>query len=120
MIGGVNPNSNLTFQSGNNSPARERSDVGRAPASTAEDNTRQVRRGLAEATAETNESRPTPPSDAIERRIEARKAADDVRLERFRADEIPLNTSRALSTFADVAARDESVDSVLTGIDIRV
>ena len=45
---------------------------------------------------------------------------DDVRLERFRADEIPLNTSRALSTFADVAARDDSVDSVLTGIDIRV
>ena len=102
MIGGINPNSGLAYQTGNNSPAREGTDVARAPASTAEDN-------------------PITPPDALERRIEARRAAEDTRLERFRADDIPLNTSRALATFANVAApASDAPDSLITGIDIRI
>jgi hypothetical protein len=121
MIGGVNPNSNLGFQTGNNAPVRERSDVARAPASTAEDNPSQVRRDLAEGAGQSAESRPTTTPDALERRIEARSAAEDARLERFRADDVPFNTSRALATFANVAApAAESPDSLITGIDIRV
>jgi hypothetical protein len=96
MIGGINPNNSLAYQGGNNGVSRERSDVARAPAATAEDN------------------------PALERRIEARRAAEDTRLERFRADDVPLNTARALSTFANVAAPAEAPEGVLTGIDIRV
>lgn len=120
MIGGVNPNSSLAFQAGNNAPARERSDVARAPASTAEDSSSQVRRDLTNGTSPSTEARPVTPPDALERRIEARRAAEDTRLERFRADDIPLNTSRALATFANVAAPSEAPEGVLTGIDIRV
>lgn len=120
MIGGVNPNSNLAFQSGNNALARERSDVARAPASKAEDNSVSVRRDLADVSPATAESRPNPSSDSQERRVEARRAAEDTRLERFRADDVPLNTSRALATFANVAAPAEAPEGVLTGIDIRV
>ncbi|TGN41989.1 UDP pyrophosphate phosphatase [Marinobacter confluentis] len=121
MIGGVNPNSNLAYQTGNNVPVRERSDIARAPASTAEGNAGQVRRDLAEGASPSAESRPVTPQDALERRIEARRAAEDTRLERFRADDLPLNTSRALATFANVAApASEAPDSLITGIDIRV
>ncbi len=120
MIGGVNPNSNLAYQSGNNAPARERSDVARAPASKADDNSVSVRRELANASPPAAESRPDTPPDALERRIEARRGAEDARLERFRADDVPLNTSRALATFANVAAPAEVPEGVLTGIDIRV
>lgn len=120
MIGGVNPNSNLAFQAGNSVPARERSDVARAPAATAEDNRNQVRRDLAGGVSPSTESRPPSSPDTPERRVEARRAADDARLERFRAEDIPLSTSRALSTFAEVAARGEAPEGILTGIDIRV
>lgn len=120
MIGGINSNSNLAYQGGNNALSRERSDVARAPAATAEDNPRQVRRDLTDAASPSVESRPVPPADALERRIEARRAAEDTRLEQFRADDVPLNTARALSTFANVAAPAEAPEGVLTGIDIRV
>ncbi|HKK54953.1 UDP pyrophosphate phosphatase [Marinobacter sp.] len=120
MIGGVNPNSNLAYQTGNNAPARERSDVARAPASTAETNSGQVRRELAESALPSTETRPTTPRDAAERRIEARRAVEDARLERFRADDVPLSTARALSTFASIAAPAEVPEGVLTGIDVRV
>jgi hypothetical protein len=121
MIGGINPNSNLAYQAGNNAPARERSDVARAPASTAEDNAGQVRRDLTNAASPSAESRPGTPPDASERRVEARRAAEDTRLERFRADDVPFNTSRALATFATVAAPvSDAPDSLITGIDIRV
>lgn len=111
MIGGINPNNNLAYQAGNKAlsresqesresqksqESRERSDVTRAPASTTEDNPGQARR------------------------IEARRAAEDARLERFRADDVPLNTARALSTFANIAAPAEAPEGILTGIDIRV
>ena len=118
MIGGINPNNTQAFQSGNNGLSRERSDVARAPAGTAEENTGQVRRDLSGVSSSV-EPRQSTPSDAFERRIEARRAAEDSRLEQFRADEVPLNTSRALSTFADVASRGEPPEGLLTGIDIR-
>lgn len=121
MIGGVNPNSNLAYQTGNNTLARERSDVARAPASTAQDNAGQVRRDLTEGASPSAEPRPVTTSDALERRVEARRAAEDTRLERFRADDVPLNTSRALATFASVASpAGDAPDSLITGIDIRV
>mgnify|MGYP000170270421 CR=1 FL=1 len=120
MIGGINPNSNLAYQAGNNAPARERSDVARAPASTADDSQARVRRDLADGSPATAESRPGSPSDSTDRRVEARRAAEDIRLERFRADDVPLSTSRALATFANVAAPSEAPDSLITGIDIRV
>ena len=120
MIGGVNPNGGLPFQSGNNSPVRERSDVARAPASAPENSSVAVRRDLSDTPSRNAEDRPIPSAESLERRIEARQAAEDVRLERFRADEIPLNTSRALSTFADVAARGDAPDNGLSGIDILV
>jgi len=124
MIGGVNTNSSLAYQTGNNAPARERSDVARAPASTAEGNPGQVRRDLADGALPSTEARPITPPDALERRVEARRAAEDTRLERFRADDIPLATSQALATFANVAApssdASDAPDSLITGIDIRV
>lgn len=120
MIGGINPNSNLSYQTGNTAPARERSDVARAPAATAQDNASQVRRDLTGSAPPSAETRASTPPEATERRIEARRAAEDTRLERFRADEMPLNTSRALATFANVAAPSEAPEGVLTGIDVRV
>lgn len=120
MIGGVNTNSGLPFQSGNNSPVRERSDVARAPASAPDNGRQEVRRDLADTRSRNADERPVPSAESLERRIEARQAAEDVRLERFRADELPLSTSRALSTFADVAARGDVADAGLSGIDILV
>ncbi|MBO6851070.1 MAG: UDP pyrophosphate phosphatase [Marinobacter sp.] len=118
MIGGINPNNNVAFQTGNNSPVRERSDVARAPASAPEKNIDGVRRDLADGRGET--AAPRLDTESLERRVEARRAAEDARLERFRADELPLATSRALSTFADIATRGESGENSLAGIDILV
>jgi hypothetical protein len=121
MIGGVNPNSNLAYQTGNNAPVRERSDVARAPAATLEDNRGQVRRDLADGASPSTEVRTITPLDALERRIQDRRAAEGTPLERFRADDVPLNTSRALATFANVAAPASDVpDGLITGIDIRI
>mgnify|MGYP001483709148 CR=1 FL=1 len=48
--------------------------------------------------------------------------AEDARLERFRADDLPLPAARALSAFASVAAvgDDSETASGLAGIDITV
>ncbi|MCG2579335.1 MAG: UDP pyrophosphate phosphatase [Marinobacter sp.] len=118
MIGSVNPNNNYPFQSGNSSPVRERSDVARTPASSPDRSAEGVRRDLAEGRPETASSQVT--TESLQRRVEARRAAEDARLERFRADELPLSTSRALSTFTDIAARDDNGESGLVGIDILV
>ena len=120
MIGGVNPNSSIPFQSGNSSPVRERSDIARAPASAPDNDSQAVRRDLTDARPPNAEQRPVPSAESLERRVEARQAAEDVRLERFRADEVSLSTSRALSTFADVAAGGDVADAGLSGIDILV
>ncbi len=118
MIGGVNSNSSLPYQSGNNSPVRERSDVARTPASSPDRSAEGVRRDLAEGRPETAPRQVN--TESLERRVEARRAAEDARLERFRADELPLSTSRALSTFTDIAARGDNGENGLVGIDILV
>jgi hypothetical protein len=58
----------------------------------------------------------------LPRRVEARRAAEDARLEIFRADDVSPSAARALSTFAGVAAAGQEYEngSVLTGIDIMV
>jgi len=119
MIGGINPGSTLSYQSGSNSPLRERSDAARSPASAPEKTAETARRDLADSPRSPASERSV--SDSPERRVEARRASEDVRLERFRADEIPLPAARALSTFASVAAAgQESGGTALAGIDILV
>lgn len=60
--------------------------------------------------------------EATTRRVEARRAAEDARLESFRADDVSPSAARALSAFAGVAAAGQEYEngSVLTGIDIMV
>ena len=118
MIGGINSNNGMPLQSGNNSPVRERSDVARAPASAPDRNAEGVRRDLADGRGET--AAPRLDNETLARRVEARRASEDARLERFRADELPLATSRALSTFTDIAARGDTGENGLAGIDILV
>lgn len=120
MIGGITSGNNYGYQTGNNSPVRERSDGARAPAAAPEKLPASARRDLAEARSFTAIERL--PEASLERRVEARRAAEDVRLERFRADEVPLPTARALSTFALVAAagQEPGDDVPLAGIDILV
>ncbi|MDK9559284.1 UDP pyrophosphate phosphatase [Marinobacter sp. M216] len=120
MIGGIHSGNGYGYQPGNNSPARERSDVARAPASSPEKSTESARRNLADGRSLTPIERV--PDTSLERRVEARRAAEDARLERFRADDLPLPTARALSTFAAVAAAGQASggDATLAGIDILV
>lgn len=120
MIGGLSPGNNILLQSGNNSPVRERSDAARAPASAPEKLAETARRELADGLGQRPPERSV--SESLERRVEARRASEDARLERFRADELPLPAARALSTFAGVAAAGQEPDgsATLAGIDIMV
>lgn len=120
MIGSINSGIYSGAQSGNNSLVRERGDAARAPASSPEKSFENARRDLADARTGTELERT--PDEALERRIEARRAAEDARLERFRADDMPLPTAQALSTFAVVAAagQESGDDAPLAGIDILV
>lgn len=120
MIGSINSGTSFNPQTGNNSPVRERSDVARAPAASPEKTPENARRDLADARSGTLVERT--PGESLERRIEARRAAEDTRLERFRADDMPLPTAQALSTFAVVAAagQESGGDLPLAGIDILV
>jgi len=119
MIGGINPGSTLSYQSGTKSPVRERNDIARSPASAPEKPAESAHRDLAGSPLQPASERSV--SESAERRVEARRAAADVRLERFRADEVPLPAARALSTFASVAAAgQESGSEALAGIDILV
>lgn len=120
MIGGINPGNNFASQTGNNSQVRERSDVARAPASAPEKTGESVRGDLADGRQSLVSERT--PTESIERRVEARRASEDARLERFRADEVSLPAARALSTFASVAAagQEASNGGSLAGIDILV
>lgn len=125
MIGGISSNNGYT----NNSlpPARERADGARTPAARPETNPDQ-RQTIGQATAQTGNAASVPSTtdqndQLVSRRVEARNAADNVRLEFFRADDIPLANARALQTFAAVAAQDDiprGNDVELAGIDIRV
>ncbi|MBW0148901.1 UDP pyrophosphate phosphatase [Marinobacter arenosus] len=120
MIGGINSGSNYAYQTGNNSLARERSDTARLPASSPEKSAESARRELSDGKSLVAIERG--PDTNLERRIEARRAAEDARLERFRADDLPLPTARALSTFATIAAagQESGGDASLAGIDILV
>ncbi|WP_417565874.1 UDP pyrophosphate phosphatase [Marinobacter sp.] len=120
MIGGINPGNNFASQTGNNSQVRERSDVARAPASNPEKTGEAIRRDLADGSQGLVSDRTS--SESLERRVEARRASEDVRLERFRADQVSLPAARALSTFASVAAAGQNAggDGSLAGIDILV
>lgn len=115
MIGGVGNNNGYGLlqpdrpiqrdQAQNTRPSGERNDSSR--------NTRTIVDG------ETSANRVDP--ERLERRVQARQAAEDARLQRFRADDLPLSTSQALDTFSGVASqRDDSDGEELTGIDIRV
>jgi len=127
MIGGVNSANYSQIQSGNNAPARERADTARAsasaPVAVAVDS---ARRDLG-APAQSRDGAPQGQSasespEATSRRVEARRAAEDARLESFRADDVSPSAARALSAFAGVAAAGQEYEngSVLTGIDIMV
>lgn len=121
MISGINSSGSYPLQSGN-APLRERSDVARTPAASPDRSNTGVREDLANP-LDTNKLGTNNPSDngeLLQRRVEARRAAEDVRLERFNADEVSLATSRALSTFAQVAAQQDDQDVELAGIDIRI
>lgn len=120
MIGNINSGNPYSYQTGTNNPARERSDVARAPAASPEQAPETARRDLADGRPPATIERT--PAESLERRVEARRAAEDARLERFRADEIPLPTAQALSTFALIAAsgQESGADAPLAGIDILV
>ncbi|QSP96509.1 UDP pyrophosphate phosphatase [Marinobacter salinisoli] len=115
MIGGIQPGTH-NVQPGKGGPVRERSDAVGAPALMPDKNPAAARQDMAKQA-------PEPVlTDNAERRIEARRAAEDVRLERFRADQIPLPAAQALSTFAVVAAAGQGFENEapLAGIDILV
>lgn len=57
---------------------------------------------------------------AIRRRVEARQAAAEARLENFQPDRVPLASSQALDAFTAVAGYQDRGDVELAGIDIRV
>lgn len=123
MIGGVNPNSPYV---GNAGIARERTDAARAPAARPDiltDERREVRPSPAGGNPPETGTAPAEDSQGYLRRIQARSAVDDTRLESFRADDIPMANARALEAFAAVASQREGIDGYdaeLAGIDIRV
>lgn len=123
MIHGVGSNGGYPLQSGSG-VVRERSDVARNPAASPEKTPSDVEQTLARAAADNGTEdfrRPDMVSDReLQRRVEARQAAADARLERFNGDELPLATARALSTFSAVASQGSGQDTELAGIDIRI
>lgn len=124
MIGGINSANASLIQTGNNTPARERSDVARAPAASPQARDQAVRQDLGAPRQQQDSNtpnQPVTPEDST-RRVEARRAAEDAQLERFRADEVNLPTARALSTFAGVAAAGQEYEGngPVAGIDILV
>ena len=121
MVNGVNPNSPYPSRS-DSSGLRDRPDIARNSAVSGPNGTAQgIREDLAAPRADVG-GRQTNLIDtaAIERRVEARRASEDVRLERFRADDMPLANVRALEAFTGVAGFRENVDIELAGIDIVV
>ncbi len=121
MVNDVNPN-NLYPSRSDSSALRERPDIARnssvsGPSGTPND----IREDLAAPRADIGGRQANLIDTAsIERRVEARRASEDVRLERFRADDVPLASARALEAFTSVAGFRESVDVELAGIDIVV
>lgn len=125
MIGGLNPNAPYRALP-DTAAGRERSDVARSSSASGASgatsgSVESVRQALATPRADIDQRSPDVIDSAtIERRVEARQAADEARLERFRADELPLASARALEAFTGIAALREGADVELAGIDIRV
>ncbi|SDX23295.1 hypothetical protein [Marinobacter mobilis] len=123
MINGIGSNGGYPLQNGSG-VVRERSDGARNPAASPEKTPSDVEQTLARAPSDNGTEdfrRPESLSDReLQRRVEARQAAADVRLERFSGDELPLSTARALSTFSAVASQGSGHDTELAGIDIRI
>lgn len=122
MVAGLNSNLPLPAQS-EATAARSRPDVARNPAATGPNaTTESARQALNGPQDERSNTRQPDIIDtqAIGRRVEARQAAEDSRLERFRADDLPFASARALDVFAAVAGQREGSDVELAGIDIRV
>lgn len=123
MIGGINSNNPYI---GNAATARERTDGARAPAARPEvlsDDRRDARPSPAGGESRNSAGALSEDTQSYMRRVQARSAADDARLETFRADDIPVANARALETFAAVASQREGLDGYdaeLAGIDIRV
>ncbi|SFM12364.1 hypothetical protein [Marinobacter zhejiangensis] len=120
MINGIGSNS-FPLQ-GRTQVARERSDTDRNPATSPEKAPADAWDSLTERRVSGSPS----PSDTlieerlVQHRVEARQAAADARLQRFDADELPLATVRALSTFSAIAASSADQDAGLAGIDIHI
>lgn len=57
---------------------------------------------------------------AIRRRVEARQAAAESRLETFQPNQVSLASSRALDAFTAVASYQDRSGVVVAGVDIRV
>jgi hypothetical protein len=123
MINGINGNNPYI---GNANVARERADAARAPAARPEaldDQRRDARPSPAGTDAPGSGTATSEDSQGYLRRVQARSAAEDSRLEPFRAEDIPMANARALEAFASVANQREGFDGVdaeLAGIDIRV
>lgn len=124
MIGGLNPNNPYI---GNSGAARERADSARAPAARPEaltDDRQDARPAPAGTGSGDSGAAPSDDTEGYLRRVQARAAAEDSRLEPFRSDDIPMANLRALQTFASVAASQregmDGYDAELAGIDIRV
>lgn len=123
MIGGLSPNNPYN----GTSVTRERNDGARAPAVRPEQLTDDRRRALPEPAGQGQGQGSVPSAlentDAYLRRVQARAAAEDVRSEPFRSDDVPLANVRALQTFLTVAGHREGLDGYdaeLAGVDIRV
>lgn len=122
MINGVSNNPYV----GNAGVARDRPDAARAPAArpeVIEDQRRDARPSPAGGDRPDSGSGLSEDTQGFLRRVQARSAAEDTRLEPFRAEDVPMATIRALETFATVASQQdglEGYDAELAGIDIRV
>ncbi|TBW57880.1 UDP pyrophosphate phosphatase [Marinobacter halodurans] len=70
--------------------------------------------------SEQSPRRDTVDAEQLERRVQARQASEDVKLEQFRAGDIPARNARALDVFNGVASQRDDGDVELAGIDIHV
>jgi len=119
MIGGITPGNSYSYPGSSQGLPRPVNDSARPSVALPAKDTETVPDRTAQApAADPGQGSGRQP----ERRVEARQAAEDVRLETFRADEMPLQTSRALSVFAAVAASgdDSARSGNLAGIDLLV
>lgn len=108
MIGGINSNGYGTLQPDR---AIQRDDSARQDARRSSGNVYD---------ADLPGRRDTVDPQLLERRVQARQAAQDAQLERFRADDIPRRNAEALEIFTGIASHRDGSDVELVGIDIRV